>query len=53
MERQSKHLEQELKPCREGISKLEAVNGSSSIIEKDKSFIQNFPNLEAYDNFLC
>jgi len=30
-----KHLEQELKPRTEGISKLEAVNDSSSAIEED------------------
>lgn len=33
-----KHLEQELKPCTEGISKLEAVNGSSSTIEEDNLY---------------
>lgn len=33
-----KHLEQELKSCTEGISKLEAVNGSSSTIEEDNVY---------------
>jgi len=35
-----KQLEQELKPCMEGISKLEAVNSSSSSIKKDNFYKQ-------------
>jgi hypothetical protein len=38
-----KHLEQQLKPCTEGISKLEAVNGSSSTIKNDNLYKQLNP----------
>jgi hypothetical protein len=52
-----KHLEQELKPCMEGIRKLEAVTAAAAAAALSKmiiyinSLIQIVPNLEAYDIF--
>jgi hypothetical protein len=38
-----KHLEQELKPCKEVACKLEAVNGGSSTIDEDHLYKQPNP----------
>jgi len=43
-----KQLEQELKPCMEGISKLEAVNSSSSSSKKDNFYKQLHPKFSKF-----